>query len=66
MRWDEYFRKRSNDDRLIARILVFWQGKAFATDEGVLGFTDGAADITFRKAVDSGQFELGMVMAQIT
>ena len=44
---------------------MFWQGKAFATDEGVLGFTDGAADITFRKAVDGGQFELGMVMTQI-
>ena len=51
---------------MVARILVLWQGEAFATDEGVLGFTDGAADITFRKTVDSGQFELGMVMAQIT
>ena len=54
-----------NDDRLIARILVFWQGKAFATDEGVLGFTDGTADIAFGKAVDGGQLELGMVMTQI-
>ncbi len=50
---------------MVARILVLWQGEAFATDEGVLGFTDGAADITFGKAVDGGQFELGMVMAQI-
>ena len=39
-----------NDDRLIARILVFWQGEAFATDEGVLGFTDSTADIAFGKA----------------
>ena len=54
-----------NDDRLIARILVFWQGKAFATDEGVLGFTDSTADIAFGKAVDGGQLELGMVMTQI-
>ena len=44
---------------------MFWQGKAFGADEGILGFTDGAADITLGKAVDGGQFELGMVMAQI-
>ena len=50
---------------MVARILVLWQGEAFATDEGVLGFTDGAADIAFGKAVDGGQFELGMVMTQI-
>ena len=44
---------------------MLWQGKAFATDEDSLGFTDGAADITFEKAVDGDQFELGMVMMQI-
>ena len=54
-----------NDDRLIAQIPVFWQREAFATNECVLSFTDGAADITFGKAVDGGQFELGMVMTQI-
>ena len=43
---------------------MFWQGEAFATDEGVLGFTDGAADIAFGKAVESGQIELGMVMEE--
>ena len=44
---------------------MLWQREAFGIDEGILDFTDGAADITFRKTVDSGQFELGMVMAQI-
>ena len=33
-------------------MLVLWQGEAFATDEGVLSFTDSTADITFGKAVD--------------
>ena len=50
---------------MVARILVLWQGEAFATDEGVLGFTDSTADIAFGKAVDGGQLELGMVMTQI-